>query len=135
MRATHPITGRLWGLVGGCVLLLLALISLPLVQSAGLEVLTKEQKSGEGGERERELTFGRVHACSPLGTCPECRAPPFYFPSGVQGKSCSFCLRYCLSWQGKLGWPDGGMRGRQGERGRQGWEGGRRELDTYANTE
>lgn len=69
--------GRLWGSAGGCVLLLLALISLPLVQSAGLEVLTKEQKSMEGGEREREPAFGSTCACSPLSTCPESRATLF----------------------------------------------------------
>lgn len=69
--------GKFWGSVGGCVLLLFALISLPLVQSAGLEVLTKEQKSREGREREREPTFGSVHACSPLTTRLESRASLF----------------------------------------------------------
>lgn len=68
--------GRFWGSVGSCVVLL-ALISLPLVQSAGLEVLTKEQKSGEGGEWEREPAFGSACACSPLSTCLESRATLF----------------------------------------------------------
>lgn len=59
--------------------MLLALISLPLVQSAGLEVLTKEQKSREGGEWETELDLGVcVHACSPLSTCPEPRGTLFF---------------------------------------------------------
>jgi len=52
-------------------------MSLPLVQSAGLEVLTKEQKSGEGGEWEREPAFGSACACSLLGTCSEFRATLF----------------------------------------------------------
>lgn len=94
------------------------------MQSAELEVLTKEQKSREGGEQERELDLG-VYVC--VHVLPRIRVQslgPPYFSNGVQGKSCSFCLRYCLSWQGELGWPDGGMRGRQGERGRQGWEEG-----------
>lgn len=69
--------GRFWGSVGGCVLLLFVLISSPLVQSAGLEVLTKEQKSREGREREREPAFGSVCSCSPLTTCLESRATLF----------------------------------------------------------
>lgn len=78
MRATFSVTAaELGGSAGGCVLLFLALISLPLVQSAGLEVLTKEQKSGEGGEREREPSFGNAYACFPLSRCPESRATLF----------------------------------------------------------